>query len=103
MSEEFQYPSSFVDIGTTKEAIIITNASADTSTPGADHACKRALIKAHTTNTGLVWAQWIVAAVEVACYPLEAGETVNCPANNTNEIFCLFKVGNEKVTVVYSN
>lgn len=103
MSNEFNYPSSAVDIGVTKVCVIVTNASADTDTVGPDHACKRVLIKAHHANTTLVWVDFGTAAVIDACYPLDAAETVSVPLANTNLIHCLFRTANEKVSVVYSN
>lgn len=103
MSNEFNYPSSAVDIGVTKTCIIMTHANTDTNVVGADHECKRVLVKAHTINTGLVWVNFSAAAVFLACYPLAAGETVSVPLANTNLVNCNFVVGGEKVTVVYSN
>ena len=92
-----------VDNGTAQPCIIITNAAADANTVGANHACKRVLIRAHTINTGLVWVDFNNAAVALACYPLAAGDSVGVPLTNTNLVNCLFKVANEKVTVVYTN
>jgi len=103
MGEEFNYPSSAVDIGVTKVCVIVTHANADTNVVGAAHECKRVLIKAFTANTGLVWVDFSNAAVIGACYPLDAGETVSVPISNTNLVNCNFVVGGEKVTVVYSN
>jgi len=92
-----------VDNGTAQPCIIITNVNPDANTVGAAHACKRVLIRAHTINTGLVWVDFNNAAVALACYPLDAGDAVSVPLTNTNLINCLFKVANEKVTVVYTN
>jgi len=92
-----------VDNGTAQPCITITNANADQNTVGANHACKRVLIRAHTINTGLVWVDFNNAAVALACYPLAAGDSVGVPLTNTNLVNCLFKVANEKVTVVYTN
>lgn len=92
-----------VDNGIAQPAIIISNVSADANTVGAAHACKRVLIRAFTTNTGLVWLNFGAAAVENACYPLDPGDAISVPLTNTNLINCLFKVANEKVTVVYTN
>lgn len=103
MGNEHYYPTSLVDIGNTAAAIMITHASADTNVAGATHACKRALIKALTTNTGLVWVNIGAAAVDGTSYPLDAGEVVAVPTTNTDQINCLFKVGGEKVAVLYSN
>lgn len=103
MSQEFEFPSSKVDIGVSKPCIIITHANPDTNVAGAANACKRILVKAHTINTGLVWVNFGTAAVALACYPLLAGQTYSGPADDTDEVNCLFKVGGEKVTVVYSN
>ena len=103
MSNEFNYPSSAVDIGDVGEAITITHANADTNVAGAANACKRVLVKAFTTNTGLTWVDFGTAAVDGACMPLAAGETVNVPTSNTDQVNCLFKVGGEHVAVIYSN
>jgi len=103
MSEEFQYPSSAVDIGLAKPAVYVTNASSATNTVGPDHACKRALIKAFTTNTGISWVNFGAAAVANQCFPLDAGESVSLPLDNTNEINVSFTVGNETIAVLYSN
>lgn len=92
-----------VDNGIAQPCIIITNAAADANTVGANHACKRVLVRAHTINTGLVWVDFQTAAVALACYPLAAGDSVSVPLTNTNLVNCLFKVANEKVTVVYTN
>jgi len=92
-----------VDNGIAQPAIIITNGAADANTVGAAHACKRVLIRAFTTNTGLVWLDFGAAAVENACYPLDTGDAISVPLTNTNLINCLFKVANEKVTVIYTN
>jgi len=92
-----------VDNGIAQPCITITNANADQNTVGANHACKRVLIRAHTINTGLVWVDFNAAAVALACYPLAAGDSVSVPLTNTNLVNCLFKVANEKVTVVYTN
>jgi hypothetical protein len=92
-----------VDNGIAQPCIIITNAAADANTVGANHACKRVLIRAHTINTGLVWVDFNNAAVALACYPLDKGDSISVPLTNTNLINCLFKVANEKVTVVYTN
>lgn len=89
--------------GIAQPAITITNANADQDTQGAAHACKAVLIRAHTINTGLVWVDFGAAAVALACYPLAAGDAVSVPLTNTNLIHCLFKVANEKVTVIYTN
>jgi len=81
--------------------IIITNVLADTNTPGAAHVCNAVLIRAHTTNTGLVWIDFGTPAVENNCYPLDAGDAISVKLSNTNLINALFKVANEDVTVVY--
>jgi hypothetical protein len=103
MTEEFNYPSSAVDIGVTKTGVFITNVTQDLNTVGPDHPCKRALIKAFTVNTGLVWVNFGTAAVAEQCYPLDAGDPISVPLDNTNEINCLFEVGGEHVSVIYSN
>jgi len=89
--------------GIAQPAIIITNANADADSQGAAHACKAVLVRAHTINTGLVWVDFGAAAVAIACYPLVAGDAISVPLTNTNLIHCLFKVANEKVTVIYTN
>ena len=90
--------------GNAEPCIIITNASIDTSTPGANNACKKGLVRSHTTNTGLIWVNTGgAAAVEGSCYPLAKGDAVSFRTTNTNQIACLFKVANEKVTVLYQN
>lgn len=103
MPTEFVYPSSIEDIGLSKSCIIVTHATADTNVAGADHECKRVLVKAHTINTGVTWVNFGTAAVALGCYPLAAGETVSVPLANTNLVNCNFVVGGEKVTVVYTN
>ena len=103
MTEEFNYQSSTVNIGVTKVTVIVTNVSSDSDTQGPDHACKRALIKAHPANTGIAWVNFGAAATDEGCYPLSANESVSVPLANTDEIHVLFKTANEKVAVVYSN
>ena len=90
-------------IGAVAETITITHANPDTNQAGASNACKRALIKAHPANGGITWVQFGAAAVEASAYPLSANESVSCPVNNTDQINCLFKVGDDKVEVLYSN
>ena len=92
-----------VDNGTAQECTIITHVNPDTNQAGANHACKRVLIRAHTTNTGLVWVNFGAAAVDGSDYPLDKGDAMSVPITNTNQVNCLFKVGGEKVTVVYTN
>ena len=92
-----------VDNGIAQNCITITNAAADDNVAGANHACKRVLVRAHTINTGLVWVDFGTAAVALGCYPLDKGDSVGVPLTNTNLVNCLFKVANEKVTVVYTN
>ena len=87
--------------GEAQPAIIITNVAADANTVGAAHVCKSALIRAHTTNTGLVWVNFGAAAVENQCYPLDTGDAMQVPLSNTNRINALFKVANEDLTVIY--
>ncbi len=103
MSIEFNYPSSAVDLGLSKTIIIVTHANQDTNTVGANHACKRVLIKAHPANTGVVWIDFDNVAVQGDCFPLSASETVSLPMTNTNLINCNYAVGGEKVSVVYTN
>jgi len=91
-----------VDEGEAQPAIIITNVAADANTVGAAHACTRVLIRAFTVNTGLVWVDFNNAAVENACYPLDAGDAISVPLSNTNLINCLFKVAGEDVSVIYT-
>ena len=91
------------DEGVAQPAFTITNASADTNTVGADQACKSALIRAFTTNTGLVWCNFDAAATDGGCYPLQAGDAISVNLANTNQINVLFKVGGEKVVVIYQN
>lgn len=82
-------------------AIIITNASADTNTVGASHICNRVLIRAHSTNGGLVWVDFGTAAVDGSCYELTAGDAMSVPLSNTNRINALFKTANDKITIIY--
>lgn len=89
------------DEGLVRSCEIVTNAAADTNTVCAAHACKSALVRAHITNTDLVWVDFRTAAVEFACYPLDAGDAIAVRIENTDQINALFKVANEKVTVVY--
>ena len=103
MSEEFNYPSAAVDIGSVNAAAPLTNAAANTNTVGPDNACKRALIKALTTNTGLVWIDFGAAAVDGACFPLFAGESIAVPLANTNLINALFKIAAEGVALIYTS
>ena len=103
MAQEFNYPSSAVDIGVSKTIIIVTHANPDTNIVGADHPCKRVLIKALPANTGVVWIDFDNVAVLGACYPLSPSETVSLPLSNTNLINCNYAVGGEKVSVVYTN
>ena len=92
-----------VDNGVAQECIIITHANPDTNQAGANNSCKRVLIRAHTTNTGLVWVNFGAAAVDGSDYPLDAGDAMSVPVTNTNQVNCLFKVGGEKVTVIFTN
>lgn len=89
--------------GHAQPVIMITNVAADANTVGADHDCTAVLIRALTTNTGLVWVNWAAAAVDGTSYPLDAGDAVSVKTTNTDQINCLFKVGGESVAVVYQN
>lgn len=88
---------------TANPCIIITNASANVDTQGAANACKKVLIKAPTTNTGIVWVNFGAAAVDGSCYDLVPGSVVSAPTTNTDQVHALFKVANEKVIVVFVN
>jgi len=90
-------------IGSMQTCITITHANPDTNQAGASIVAKRACIKAHPANTGIVWVEFGAAAVDLECYPLNANESFSGPIANTDEINCLFKVGGEKVTVSFSN
>lgn len=89
--------------GIAQPVIMITNVAADANTPGADHDCTAALIRALTTNTGLVWVNWGANAVDGTSYPLAPGDAVSAKTTNTDQINCLFKIGGETVAVVYQN
>ncbi|KKN18854.1 hypothetical protein LCGC14_0951630 [marine sediment metagenome] len=103
MSEEFNYQSSTVNIGVTKVALVTGDIAPDTDLQVAANACKRCLIKAFTTNTGLIWVDFGQAAVDLDCYPIAAGETISVPLTNTDRIHMLAKIVNNKIAVVYSN
>ena len=87
--------------GEVQPCFILTNATPDENTPAAAHICNAALIRAHTTNAGLVWLDFGVAAVDGACYPLAKSDAVAHSMRNTNKINALFKTANDKVTVTY--
>ena len=87
--------------GIAQPEINITNVAADANTVGANHACTAVLIRAFTTNTGLVWVNFQAAGVDGTSYPLAAGDAISVPLTNTNLINCLFKVANETVAVIY--
>ena len=89
--------------GHAQPAIMITNVAADANTVGADHDCTAVLVRALTTNTGLVWVNFGANAVDGTSYPLDAGDAVSVKLTNTNLINCLFKVANETVAVIYQN
>ncbi|MCJ7546800.1 MAG: hypothetical protein MUP30_08250 [Deltaproteobacteria bacterium] len=89
--------------GSAQAACTITNANPDENSVGANHACKAVLVRAHTINTGLVWVNFQAAAADLLCYPLAAGDAICVPLGNVNLVNCLFKVGGEKVTVIYTN
>jgi len=87
--------------GEVQPCFIVTNIAADVNTPAASHICNAALIRAHTTNAGLVWLDFGAAAVDGACYPLASCDAVAHSMSNTNKINALFKTANDKVTVTY--
>jgi hypothetical protein len=87
--------------GTAQQVIIVTNASAGVDTQAAAHVCKGALLKALSTNTGLVWVNFGAAAVSGSSYDLAAGDVLPVPVDNTNKIHALFAVANEKLVVIY--
>jgi hypothetical protein len=103
MSQEFNYPSSAVNIGLTKVCIIASNVTPDTDTQCESHECKRALIKAMHENTGLAQLNIGATAVGDIYYPLSKDESVSLPLTNTDQIHVSFAVGAESVSVLYSN
>jgi len=80
---------------------IITNVAADANTVGTANVCNKVLIRAFTTNTGLVWVDFHQAAVENLCYPLAKGDAISNNLRNTDQINALFKVAGESVAVVF--
>lgn len=82
-------------------AIIVTNALPNTNTIAASHICNRALIRAHSANTGTAWVNFGAAASANNCFELEKRDAVSVPLSNTNRINVLFTVANERVTVVF--
>jgi len=90
----------------TKKALIqsivkVTNVAANTNTVPASCNTERVLIKAHNTNAGLVWLNFRTAAVQAACLPLVAGESVTVSLENLDKININFVVANEIAWLVY--
>jgi len=81
--------------------VILTNATPNADTQCAAHSCRRALVKAHTANAGLVWVNFGAAATDGGCVDLLPDGSISVPATNTNQIHALFKTGGDKLTVVY--
>jgi len=89
-----------------KPAKVILNAAANTNTIGADQVCDSAVIKSSDKNTGLAWVDFGTAAVQDACIPLDAGESISVKISNLNKINVNFEnaVANpneERVFVAY--
>ncbi len=83
-------------------AIVITNALADTNTPGPANPCNEVLLRASPDNTGRVWVNFGTPVVGVnTCYPLDAGEIVAVALSNTDQINAWFTVANERLFVIY--
>jgi len=98
---DIKYEGSSVD--ESQPAITVTNVAADTNTVAAAHSCSFAIIKALLTNTSIVWVNIGAAAVEGSCYDLSPGGVVGLPMSNTNRINALFKIANEKLSIIYVN
>ncbi len=83
-------------------AIVITNALADTNTPGAANVCDEVLLRASPDNTGRVWVNFgaVVTGINT-CYPLDAGEIIAVRLSNTDQINAWFTVANERLFVIY--
>ena len=92
-----------IDDSEAQPSITVTNATADANTVAAAHPCSSVIIKSLSTNTGLVWVNIGAAAVEGSCYDLSPGSVIGLSMSNTNKINALFKVANEKLTVIYVN
>jgi len=87
--------------GEAQPAFIVTYASPNINTVAASHICNRALIRAHSSNTGIAWVNFGAAAAAAGCYELTAGDAIAVSLSNTDKINVLFTVANEKVTVIY--
>jgi hypothetical protein len=87
--------------GVAKPCFVVTNATANTNTVAAAHACAKVLIKAISTNSGSAWVNFGAAAVSGSCYELVAGAGVLVSLDNTNKINALFDIANDKIIITY--
>jgi hypothetical protein len=78
-----------------QQVLNITNVAANTNTVCAAGAVQAAHIKADVNNTGIVWIDFGVAAVQNSCIPLDPGEWVIMPISNTSRINANFVIANE--------
>ena len=84
-----------------KQVLNLTHANADTDVAAAANPCNRAMIKADVNNTQVAWIDFGVAAVQVNCMPLDAGESITVSISNTDRIHANFEVGGEIVYIAY--
>ena len=95
------YIENLLQASDVQPAITITHVAADTNVAGAAHPCNEAIIKADVKNTGIIWIDFGVAAVQDNCYPLDPGEWIRVDISNTDQINANFEVGGEIVFIAY--
>ncbi len=84
-----------------QQVLNLTHANPDTDVAAAANPCNRALIKADVNNTQTAWIDFGVAAVQINCMPLDAGEWIEVSISNTDQVHANFEVGGEIVFIAY--
>jgi len=97
---DFDITNVFENPAIARPAVIITNVAADTNTVGAAAITNKVLVKALSTNSGIVWLNIGAAAVEGSCYDLAPGSAIALRTSNTDQINVLFKTANDNVCVI---
>jgi len=80
----------------------ISDAEAGYNWQGSDIKATEVLIRAMTTNSGLVWANVDVAATVDTGYPLASGEWIRWSISNLKNLHLHIVTAAEKAIVVYS-
>jgi len=94
--------SGLADVGGEAQPVVkLTHANPNTNVTPASQIANRVCIKADVNNTQTAWIDFRTAAVQNACFPLEAGESIEIAISNLDQINANFEVGGECVFIVH--